>query len=65
LLGRYVVLQNVGIEVVHKYVLEGLGQVIKKSNVLISEEGQLVLVSKKASVSHPCGLDNMMGYFLH
>jgi hypothetical protein len=59
----YAIVRNVGTEVVHKSVREGLGQSVKKSDVLTREEEQVVLKSAGVHISHPRGLNSRMGYF--
>jgi hypothetical protein len=39
--------------------------VVKKSDVLTRNEEKLVVASKGASLSHPRGLNNRMGYFMY
>jgi hypothetical protein len=61
---RYALVRNACTKVVHHYVCEGLGQSVKKSNVLSHEQEQLILASDGASLTHPCGLNICMGHFM-
>jgi hypothetical protein len=61
---RYALVRNAGTKVVHRSVQEGLGQVVKKYDVLTRSEEKLVLASEGASLSHLHGLNSRMGYFM-
>jgi hypothetical protein len=54
----YSLVRNAGTEVLHRSVREGLGQSVKKSDVLMREEEQVVLKSVGANISHSHGLNN-------
>jgi hypothetical protein len=54
----YALVRNAGTVVVHRFVREGLGQSVKKSDVLMREEEQVVLKSVGANISHSHGLNN-------
>jgi hypothetical protein len=57
-------MRNAGTEVVHWSVREGLGQSVKKSNVLTREEEQVVLKSLGVDISHLRNLNSRMGHFI-
>jgi hypothetical protein len=61
---KYALVRNAETEVVQRSVREGLGQSIKKSDLLTQEEERVVLASEGATISHPHGLNSQMGYFL-
>jgi hypothetical protein len=59
----YSLVRNAGTEVLHRSVREGLGQSVKKFDILTQEEEQVVLRSVGADIFHPRGLNSRMGYF--
>jgi hypothetical protein len=56
--------RNASTKVVHQSVWEGLGRIVKKSDVLIWKEEHVVLESNGADLSHPHDCNSYMGYFL-
>jgi hypothetical protein len=63
-ISNYALVRNVGTEVVHRSVRKGLGQNVKKSDILTLEEEQVVLKSPGADIFLPHNLNSRMGYFL-
>ena len=61
---RYALVRNAGTEAVQRFVHEGLGQSVKKSNLLTWKEERVVLDNEGAIISHPQDLNSQMGYFL-
>jgi hypothetical protein len=55
---KYALVRNAGTQVVHRFVHEGLGQSVKKSDLLTREEEWIVLANEGSMITHPRGLNN-------